>query len=170
MNLQDLIEQLSSSTPLPPAVLHQIQQAMDDPSKLDELLKVLADLGARDMGSGPPLNIDDYYQPGVEPFDLRWSLTANLPLPFEQLDHKTQFYVLFQEWTRREMEGLFALDGGNLPESMTIFKECLQRALQLEVAELIARSYENMAKVADHAGKRAEGRRYARKAAAARAG
>src|SRR5215813_3362616 len=108
--LRQLIEQLASSGTLSPELLQKIQAAMADESKLDELLNILKGMGADQMG--PPLNIGDYYRESNKSYTLRWPLGVNLPMPFAQLDRKTQFFVLFQEWTRREMEGMMALNGG----------------------------------------------------------
>jgi hypothetical protein len=168
-NLQQLIEQLASSGTMSPELLQQVQAAMDDPAKLDEVLSVLKEMGADQMGSGPPLNIEDYYREGSELYTLRWPIGVNLPLPFAQLDRKTQFFVLFQEWTRREMEGAMAMNSGQTVEANNIFNESLQRAQQIEVGELVARSYDDLARVADMLGDRAAGRDYSRRAAQARA-
>ena len=167
--LQQLIEQLASSGTISPELLARVKAAQNDPSKLDELISVLKEMGADQMGSGPTLNIADFYPEGTEPFTLRWPIGINLPLPFSQLDRKTQFFVLFQEWSRREMEGAMALNGGNIDEAKKIFNECLERAQQIEVGELVARSYEDLARIADKLGDRAAGRDYSRKAAQARA-
>ena len=168
-DLQQLIEQLASSGTMSPELLQRIQAAMNDESKLDEVLSVLKEMGADQMGSGPPLNIQEYYREGAKPYLLRWQLGVSLPMPFAQLDRKTQFFVLFQEWTRREMEGMMALNGGQIEKAKNIFNECLQRANDIEVGELVARSYEDLAKVADRLGDRAAGRDYSRMAAQARA-
>ena len=167
-SLQELIDQLVRSGTLSPEMLAQVHRAMSDPRQLDELTRVLTEMGAADMGSGPPLNIADFYRGGTEPFELRWQLGAALPLPFGQLDHKTQFFVLFQEWTRREMEGMVALNGGRLAEAKRVFEECLLRARQIEVGELLARSYEGLGRVAEKEGLRTSARDYARMAAQAR--
>ena len=168
-DLQQLIEQLISSGAMSPELTQKIQAAMNDESKLDEILEALEEMGADQMGSGPPLNIADYYREGSKPYVLRWPMGVNLPMPFAQLDRKTQFFVLFQEWTRREMEGMMALNGGQIEQAKKTFDECLQRAREIEVPELVARSYEDLAKVADRQGDRTAGRDYSQKAAQARA-
>jgi len=167
-DLRQLIEQLASSGTMSPELVQKIQAAMNDESKLDEVLEVLKGMQADQMGSGQPLNISDYYREGTGRYTLRWPLAANLPMPFTQLDRKTQFFVLFQEWTRREMEGMMALNGGQIEQAKNVFNECLERARDIDVAELVARSYENLARVADRLGQRNEGRDYSRKAAKAR--
>ena len=73
-------------------------------------------------------------------------------MPFEALDYKTQFYVLFQEWTRVENEATMARIRGDLGRARTLFEECLARAEQLDVPELKARSHENLASVYEMAG------------------
>src|ERR1051326_6602871 len=138
-NLQQLIDQLANSGTMSPELLARVQAAMNDPSQLDEIISVLREMGADQIGSGPPLNIQDFYREGSESFTLRWPIGVSLPLPFAQLDRKTQFFVLFQEWTRREMEGSMALNAGQLDEAKKIFSECLERAQQIEVGELVAR-------------------------------
>jgi len=165
--LEDLIRQLAESGTMSPELLSQVQQAMNDPSRLDEILKVLRDLGADQMGS-PTLNIADFYQEGTKPYHSRWPIAADLPIPFSQLDRKTQFFVLFQEWTRREMEGSMALNAGQTQEATNIFKECLARAQEIEVAELVARSYEGLCRVSERLGDRTAARSYSQKAVQAR--
>jgi Tetratricopeptide repeat len=167
-SLEELIAQLAASGQIPPELLKQIQGAMDDPAKLDAVLSALKGMGADQMGSAP-LNIEDYYREGRGLYALRWPIGVSLPMAFERLDRKTQFFVLFQEWTRREMEGSMALNGGQIEEAKSIFEECLERAQQIEVGELEARSYEGLARVADRLGDRAAGREYSNKAAQARA-
>jgi len=167
-DLTQLIEQLISSGTMSPELVQKIQAAMNDESKLDEVLAVLKGMGADQLGSGPPLNIPDYYREGTTLYTSRWPIATHLPIPFAKLDRKTQFFVLFQEWTRREMEGMMALNGGQIEEAKNIFNECLERAREIEVGELVARSYENLARVADKLGERNAGRDYSRKAAKAR--
>jgi hypothetical protein len=167
-NFEELIEQLVNSGQMSPELLGQVQAAMNDPAKLDEVLAALTAMGADQVGSGPALNIEDFYRDGPVTYEARWPIAASLPIQFSQLDRKTKFFVLFQEWTRREMEGMMALNGGNLEEARATFSECLERARQIDVEELMARSYEGMGKVADRLGDRAAGRECSQKAAQAR--
>ena len=169
--LDRIIQQLVDSGKLDPGMLDQIYEVMKDPAKVDFIIAQLKDLGADEIGSGPPLNIEDFYREAPGLFEQHWPLHASipLPLPFDQLDRKTQFYVLFGEWTRREMEGLFALNRGQTEEAEKIFQECLARAEQIEVAELVARSYEGFMRVAQRRGDLAAERRWLQQALAARA-
>ena len=80
----------------------------------NEMMAMLKSMGASD-GGDKTLNIEDYYQPGEALFELQWPLGVTLPMAFDQLDRKTQFSVLFQEWTRRAMEGDYALQQGDVP-------------------------------------------------------
>jgi hypothetical protein len=121
----------------------------DHPGRAGILAKLSAVVG--DQAPAPPMDIGDFYRPGTTPYALQWPLApqtlAVMPMPFEALDRKTQFYVLFQEWTRRELEANMARDGGDPASALPIFEECLARAEQLDVAELSARSHEGLASV-----------------------
>jgi hypothetical protein len=121
----------------------------DHPGRDRILAKLNAIIG--DQPASPPMDIEDFYRPGYVPFTLQWPLApqtlAVMPMPFEQLDHKTQFFVLFQEWTRRELDANMARDSGDPGTALPIFGECLARADQLDVAELRARSHEGLASV-----------------------
>jgi glycogen debranching enzyme len=127
-------------------------------------------MGADQVGSGPLLDIGEYYRHGLEKYELRWDLPPWMPLPmaFDDLDRKTQFFVLFQEWSRREMEGMAALTGGDVDGAEQIFDECVERAQQIEVNELLARSYEDLRRVAQRRGDLTAERQWNKKAADAR--
>jgi hypothetical protein len=60
--------------------------------------------------------------------------------------------VLFQEWSRRELEGLVALTNGDTGVAEGVFLECVDRANQIAVRELAARSYEDLIRVAERRG------------------
>ena len=121
----------------------------DHPGRDRILAKLQGIVG--DQPATPAMNIDDYYRPGLVPFTLQWPLAPQtlsvMPMPFEALDHKSQFYVLFQEWTRRELDANLARDSGDPRTAIPIFEECLARAEQLDVAELRARSHAGLASV-----------------------
>ena len=89
-------------------------------------------------------------------------------MAFDELDRKTQFFVLFQEWTRRELEGMMLLNSGDADGAETVFDECLERAKQIDVRELEARSYEGFMRVAQRRGDRSAESTWMRKAVAAR--
>lgn len=148
-----------SGTPNP--ALMQKLISMNDPQAMERVLAKLDSMGANE-GTSPPLNIADYYKPGDGKLTLGWPLSPYLPLTmdFDELDRETQFHVLFGEWTRRELEGNQALLMGDLEQAEEIFKECLERADQLGVAELRARSYEGMMRLAQRRGNREAERRW----------
>jgi hypothetical protein len=147
-----------------------IMQAAEDPAVLDQILAQLKAGGADEAGPSPPLNIEDYYREGSEQFELLWPLKVSLPFPFEQLDRKTRFFVLFQEWSRRELDGVSMLNAGQAGEAATVFEECLARARQLNVNELVARSHEDLMRVADKNGDSKAARSHSQAAVEARAG
>lgn len=164
--LMALLQEVQTSGRVDPAIQdilgalandpQQLTALVNDPQRMEQLTKQLEDVGASEMGSGPPLNIADYYRDGRSQYQLRWPLDPSLPLPlpFDRLDRKTQFFVLFSEWTRREMQGMAALNSGQVDGAEQTFQECLERAQQIDVAELQARSYEGLVRVAQKRGDR----------------
>lgn len=146
--LERMLENLIQTGKLDPTMLQQLL-ALNDEAAIDRILAKLKELGA-DEGPSPPLDIANHYRPGPGQYQLKWPLsrTLPLPLPFDQLDRKTQFYVLFNEWSRRELEGYQALEAGDTAGAQRIFEECLARTEQVDVPELKARSYEGLMRVA----------------------
>jgi hypothetical protein len=154
-DLEQLIEQLVRSGKVPPDLMRMLTDSLNDPEKLTQVLaKLRAVVGpvAEDA-----LNIEDFYDEGDgRKFTLLWPLSRENPLvardiPFDTLDRKTQFFTLFAEWQRRETDGLSAMSG-DLGGAEAIFLECLERAEQLGVGELQARTYENLARVCERRG------------------
>lgn len=169
-SIQELVAGMIQSGKVPPELSAALAAAMSDPAKLEAALAALKAMGADQVGSGAPLNIADYYRPGAEKYELRWELPSHLPVPvaFEELDRKSQFFVLFQEWSRRELDGMMELNGGDVDGATAVFEECVERARQIEVAELEARSYEGLMRVAQKRGDRKAELEWSRKATAAR--
>ena len=165
-----VLEKLLDSGAITRDQVAMIMQAAEDPAVLNQILAQLKGAEADQGGPSPPLNIADYYREGNEQFELLWPLRVSLPMPFEQLDRKTRFFVLFQEWTRRELEGITSLNDGQADEAASVFEECLARARQLNVNELVARSYEGLKRVADKNGDPKAARNYSQAAMAARGG
>jgi hypothetical protein len=143
--------------------------AAADPSLQAEVAALLEQAGATSLPS-PPLDIGALYPGGEGPYALEWPLAApgGLPLPFEQLDRKTQFFVLVNEWSYREMQGWAALNSGAVDLAEATFAECLERAVQLEVGELKARSYGGLQAVEERRGRQDEALKYSAMALAAR--
>lgn len=137
--------------------------------KGDEVMAMFKSLGATEGGNST-LNMMDYYRPGNTLFELRWPLAVSLPVEveFDDLDHETQYSVLWIEWIRRELEGSYVLRQGDAAGAHAIFEECLARAQQLGVAELIARSHEGLAHVAAFTNARAHERESLKAAMVAR--
>jgi hypothetical protein len=139
-------------------------QSLTGTPAFDELMAMLNEMGVTDGGE----NIQDFYVPGDGLFELRWPLGIKLPMPFDQLDRPTQFSVLFTEWKRRTLEGDYAVQQGKTESAKGIYEECMARAQQLGVNELVARTHENLAKVASRTGGRSEERKQLKAALAAR--
>jgi hypothetical protein len=166
--LERMIESLVHTSKLDPAMVQRLT-ALDDEAAIDRVIAMFKELGA-DEGASPPLNIADHYRHGTAKYQLQWPLlpALRLPAPFDQLDRETQFYVLFGEWSRRELEANQALYTGDTAGAQAIFEECLARAEQLDVAELKARSYEGFVRVAQKHGDRQAERKWLDAALAAR--
>src|SRR5271166_604638 len=150
--LQCLLQNLIESGTLTKDDVATLMQAANNPEALELMISKLREGGADQVGSGAPLDMNQYYRDGTNMFELRWPLQASLPIAFDQLDRKTQFFVLFQEWSRRELEGMTALNSGQTDQAKAIFAECLERAQQLQINELIARSYEGFMRIAQTLG------------------
>jgi|MudIll2142460700_1097286.scaffolds.fasta_scaffold388044_2 hypothetical protein len=152
-DLKGLLAPLMQSGKIPPAFLRKIEDAQRDPARLSAILTELTALLG--PAAEAPLNIEDYYrEEDGRKFELRWPLAPANPLaargiPFDALDRKTQFFTLFAEWSGREAEGLMAMNDGDVAGAQAVFLECVERADQIDVAELRARSYENLARVAE---------------------
>ena len=164
--LEAMIEKLLQSDQVDPELISQLS-SLNDPALIEKALAKLKEIGADEIA--PIMNIADYYRPRNIKYELKWPLTTSLPFPFDKLDEATQFHVLFAEWTRREMQGSFALNNGDLATAESTFNECLQRAEQLAVPELKARSYEGFMQIAQRAGDRASERKWITAAKNARA-
>ncbi len=167
--VEAMIEKMIQSNQIDPELISQLSY---NPAAVERVLAKLKEMGADEGGSPPLGNIADYYQPRNSKYELKWPLTPSLPLPvpFDQLDEQTQFHVLFGEWTRREMEGHLALNGGDLATAESTFNECLNRAEQLAIPELKARSYEGFMRIAQRTGDRAAEKSWITLAKNARAG
>ena len=171
-DLERRLEAMLASQEIDPSLMQEILALPpDDPATVRILAKLTEAVG--DQGPSPVLNIEEYYRPAEGLYSLIWPLApttaAVLPVPFESLDRKTQFFVLFQEWTRRESEASMALVSGDPDGAAAGFEECLARADQLDVAELRARSYDGLRRVAEVRGDRDAAQQALSAAMAARA-
>ena len=169
--LKTMLSQAVAAGVVPREFVGKIEAAANNPQLMDSLIKELGEL----MGpqAEPPLNIADFYSEGDGTrYSLRWPLSPDNPLPdglqFSSLDRKTQFFVLFAECQRREAEGMFALEQGNLQMAEAAFKECLDRAGQIDVGELRARSLENLGRLAEKTGRTRDALVFLQQAEAAR--
>jgi len=172
-DLERRLDAMLASDELDPGLINELMSLPPDYPGLDGILAKLNDAVGNEPVS-PMMNIEDFYRPGMRPYSLHWPLApstqAFLSMPFEALDRKTQFYVLFQEWTRRDLEAHTASNGGDLRGARAIFEECLARADDLDVAELRARSHEGLADVYTKLDDRDGARRELQAAMATRAG
>jgi len=111
----------------------------------DAAIGELADV----LGVQSLLDSEALYRDEPGRYELRFSLPQDLAaLPWDTMDRKTQFCVLFAAWARREADGLQQLTAGQASQARDIFTECLARAEQLQVTELLARSYEDLGRAA----------------------
>jgi hypothetical protein len=160
-DLKKALRDIALSGRIDPSLAEIMGRVKDDPEAWmnalndSELRELLLKLGADTSGGGTTGDIGIYFSPGrTEKYRLHWplKLPVELPISFDDLDPKTQFFILFNEWSRREMEGMMALSGGQCDDAEAIFNECIERAKQVEVAELEARSYEGLMRIAQKKG------------------
>lgn len=158
--IEAALEKFAQTGEMDPALMQQLA-SLNDPAAMDRVMAKLKDIGATEGGS-PPLQAKDFYRPRKTKYKLKWPLSSSIPLPvpFDELDPETQFHVLFSEFTRREMEATQALYAGDTTSAETIFQECLDRAKQLGVGELKARSFEGFMRIAQKNGDRTAERKW----------
>lgn len=164
--MEQMIKDFMNSGKMDQNMMNQLQSIVNNPEQVRAAIEQLKAAGADEMGSEEPLKIEDFYKEGSEKFDLNWPLNPylDLPTPFPELDRKTQFYVLFNEWQTRETEGMMALNNGALDQAENIFQECITRAEQIEVPELKARSYEGLMRLAQKQSDRTSEKKWSEKA------
>jgi hypothetical protein len=167
-----LLNQLAQGNASQEIIGRLMTLAAGDPALMNRILEGLKAMGADVIGGDPLREIGYYYREKPGLFELRWPLTGHggvTPELFASLDRKTQFFVLFQEWSARELAAMQCLNGGDTAGAEAIFNECLERAGQIEVAELVARSYEGLMRVAQRLGDSAAAVDWSRRAKQARA-
>jgi hypothetical protein len=149
--LEERLERMLESKEYDQALVDEIMSLPPGDPRVDRVLAKLGEFGLSDAPA-PAMDIGAHYRPGEGLYELRWPLSQMtllaLPFPFEALDRKTQFFVLFQEWTRRELDATSAEGAGEHGTALAIFEECLARAEQLDVSDLKVRSYRGLASVA----------------------
>jgi hypothetical protein len=152
-------------------LLSRLMVLAANPKLMPRILQGLKDLGLDQVGGGATRDIGDYYREKPGRYELRWPLEAGQVTAemFGVLDRKTQFFVLFTEWTRREFAAMQALNAGDASGAERIFNQCIERAEQIEVPELIARSYEGLMRVAERLHDARAAVDWSRRAAEARA-
>src|SRR5687767_15831767 len=114
-----MIEKMLESDRVDPELINLLS-SVNDPVLIQKGLAKLKEIGADEIA--PIMNIADYYRPRNIKYELKWPLTTSLPFPFDKLDEATQFHVLFAEWTRREMQGSFAVNNGDLATAESTFR------------------------------------------------
>ena len=159
--IERMLEQFGETGSMPDGLMEKLAQ-IDDPDLMARLVEKMKAMGGEEVGSGPALNIKDYYVDGTEPYSLLWPLSPNLPLPmpFDDLDRATQFHVLWGENSRRLTEATALSSSGKLDEAEAAFRECLERADQLDVPVLKAKAYEGLMNVSQRRGDRQAAERY----------
>ena len=154
-----MIEQVISTGEVPEGLMQALTQA-NNPALLERAMQKLKDAGAEQLGDRPPDKIADYYIDGDGLYEQLWPIAPQLPASFDELDRPTQFHVLFAEFRRRHAEASVARNAGRLDEAEAAFRECLDRADQIDVPILKADSYEGLMTVAERRGDREQARRY----------
>ncbi len=154
-----MLDELMATGQMPDGLMQALTQA-NDPALLERVMNKLKEAGADQLGDRPLDDIADYYPDGDDLYEQLWPIATQLPMPFGELDRPTQFHVLFGECRRRLTEGSAARNAGRLDEADAAFRECLERADQIEVPILKADAYEGLMTVAEKRGDREQARRY----------
>lgn len=154
-----MLDELMRTGQMPDGLMQALTNA-NDPALLERVMGKLKDAGADQLGDRPLDNIADYYPGGEGLYRLLWPIATPLPMAFDELDRPTQFHVLFTECKRRLMEASAARNAGRSDEADAGFRECLERADQIDVPILKADAYEGLMTVAEKRGDRDAARRY----------
>jgi hypothetical protein len=108
---------------------------------------------ASDFGVRPPPDPEALYRSGYGPVEPLFPMPGGLAsLPWNSLSHRDRFFVLVAAWALREADGIQLLRAGDFGPANQVFQECVARAKQMQSAELIARSYEDLAEHAAASG------------------
>lgn len=157
-DIKTQLESMVASGEVPAEMIEIINAAIEDPSKMGDVVGTIEGMLGGHVAPEPPMDIEDYYREADGSlYELKWAIGEAHPLSrheigFFDLDRKTQFFVLFTEWQRRETEGMAQLLGGQVDAARDTFQECLARAEQIDVDELRARSYERLSRVEQQSG------------------
>lgn len=154
-----MLDELMRTGQMPDGLMQALTNA-NDPALLERVMGKLKDAGADQLGDRPLDNIADYYPGGEGLYTPLWPIATPLPMAFDELDRPTQFHVLFTECKRRLMEASAARNAGRGDEADAAFRECLERADQIDVPILKADAYEGLMTVAEKHGDRDTARRY----------
>ena len=157
--IEEMIDQLAETGEVPDGLMEAFT-SLGDPEAMERLLQKMKDMGADQLGDRPLDNIADYYRGGEGLYEALWPIVVPLPLAFEELDRPTQFHVLFGECRRRLTEASLLRNQGRLDEATEAFRECVERADQIDVPILKSDAYQGLVTVFEKRGDRAQASRY----------
>jgi len=158
IDIDALLDRFVQTGQMPDGLMDALKRA--DPATIERVTEKLTALGADQLGDRPLDNIADYYVEAEERYALLWPLGQDLPLPFDELDRKTQFHVLFAECRRVIMEASNQRNAGQLVEAAAGFREVLERADQIDVPILKCDAYQGLMTVEEKLGQRERAAHY----------
>jgi CHAT domain-containing protein len=148
-------------------LLQELNEWMQDRDIRDRLYKEMISLGGQDIGISKPLQWKEYHVEGSKEFEQIYPLSPrqqdllkDYDVTFNELDQQTQFCVLFSDWVYYELQGNLALASNRLEEAKILFEDCLNRAVQVAINILKARSITGLLGIAEKHGDRSAQRKY----------
>lgn len=149
-----MIDEAQATGVLPAGLVQALAQLRDEQAREHRLQRL------QQLGFEPPAAA--VAAPAVRelPYELLWPLEVDLMQPFEELDRAMQFHVLFAECRHRMVQGYAARNAGDFDAAEVIFRECLDRAEQIDVPLLKADGYQGLMSLAERRGDYAGSTRY----------
>jgi hypothetical protein len=145
----------------------ELDELMQDGDTRQRVYNEMLNLTVNDIGIYKPLEWKEYYVETSEGLQQLYSLSPSQEellkshdLTFGELDGQTQFCVLFTDWIYYEFQGNMALSNNQLEEAKYLFEDCFNRAIQLNINILKARSIVGLLGIAEKRGDRAAQREY----------
>ncbi|MEO5998089.1 MAG: hypothetical protein ABIN89_15195, partial [Chitinophagaceae bacterium] len=145
----------------------ELKEMMQYSDTRQRVYKEMLNYAGNEIGVQKRLEWKEYYVDTYEEFEQLYPLSPgsedllkNNEFTFSQLDRQTQFCVLFSDWIYDEFQGNMALGNNRLEEAKRLFEDCFNRAIQLNINILKARSVVGLLGIAEKQGDRPAQRKF----------